>query len=130
MAKIVLGARPKHFKRTITVELPEGGKGSVEMQYIYRTRTEFGVFIDELFKDANVIPPSQSEDDVKFSMAEALAKTSETNADYILKVADGWNLDAEFSRESVKQFCDELPGAALAVINEYRLAITEGRVGN
>ncbi|MBR7747460.1 phage tail assembly chaperone [Undibacterium baiyunense] len=130
MAKIILGKRPKNFKKTITVTMLEGGEGSVEMSYKYRTRTEFGTFIDELFNDAGVKPASQDDADVKFSLAEALKKTLDVNADYIMKVADGWNLDIEFSRDSVAQLCDELPGVALQIIDSYRLAITEGRLGN
>lgn len=130
MAKIKLGNRPKNFKRTIKVTLPEGGEGTVEMSYIYRTRSEFGKFVDELMESAGVEQKSQADEDVKFSLAEALSKTRDTNADYILKIADGWNLDDEFSRESVAQLCDELPGAALEIINQYRMAITEGRLGN
>lgn len=130
MAKIVLGKRPKNFKRVVSFDLPEGGKGSIEVSLVYRTRKEFGAFVDELFEAAGVKPESQSDEDVKFSLAKALEKTVDTNSDYIMKIVDGWNLDADFSRASVQQMCDEYPGAAMAVIDSYRLAITEGRQGN
>lgn len=130
MAKIVLGKRPKSFKRVVSFDLPEGGKGSIEASYVYRTRSEFGVFIDELLGAAGEVPASTSEEDVKFSLAKALEKTIDANADYIMKIVDDWNLDTEFSRDSVQQLCDEYPGAALALIDTYRLAITEGRAGN
>jgi len=130
MAKIKLGNRPKNFKKTVKVPMLEGGEGSVEVSFIYRTRTEFGAFIDDLMDDAGVKPASQSDDDQKFSLEQALAKTKEANADYIMKVVDGWNLDVDFSRDAVAQLCDELPGAAMAIMNDYRTAITEGRLGN
>jgi hypothetical protein len=130
MAKIKLGNRPKNFKKTVKVPMLEGGEGSVEVSFIYRTRTEFGAFIDDLMDDAGVKPASQSDDDQKFSLEQALAKTIEANADYIMKVVDGWNLDVDFSRDAVAQLCDELPGAAMAIMNDYRTAITEGRLGN
>ena len=130
MARIKLGTRPKNFKKLIKVALPEGGEGTVEISYIYRTRTEFGQFVDDLMKSAGVEPTGQTDEEVQFSLAEALAKTRDTNADYILKIADGWNLEDEFGRQSLAQLCDELPGAALEIINQYRLAITEGRLGN
>lgn len=130
MAKIKLGNRPKTFKHTVKVALPEGGEGSVEMVYKYRTRTEFGVFLDELFATAKVDNPSVNDDDVIVSLAEALAKTKDTNADYILQIAEGWNLDEEFTKEKVQQLCDELPGVAMAIIADYRAAISEGRLGN
>lgn len=130
MAKIVLGKRPRNFKRVISFDLPEGGKGSIEVSFLYRTRREFGTFVDELFEAAGIKPGSQSDEDVKFSLKQALEKTVDTNSDYIMKIVDGWNLDAEFSRDSVQQMCDEYPGAAMAVIDAYRFAITEGRSGN
>ena len=130
MAKIILGSRPKNFTRIITVDLPEGGKGSVEMLFKYRTRTEFGEFIDQLLDKAGVAVKDTSEEALKFSLKEALEKTIEQNADYILQVADGWNLDKDFNRQNVLQLCDELPGAAQAIMDAYREAITTGRLGN
>lgn len=130
MAKITLGKRPKHFKRTLTVPMLEGGEGQIEISFIYRTRTEFGAFVDGLFAAAGEKPASAADEDVAFSLAKSLEKTRDTNADYILQIADGWNLDVEFSHAAVVQLCDELPGAALEIINAYRLAVTEGRLGN
>jgi hypothetical protein len=130
MAKISLGNRPKSFKRIIKVPMLEGGEGTVEVSFIYRTRTEFGAFVDALLKSAQVVPASASDEDVSFSLAQALERTRDTNADYILQIVDGWNLDEPFTRTAVVQLCDELPGAAQALINEYRAAITEGRLGN
>jgi hypothetical protein len=83
-----------------------------------------------LMDDAKVVPTSEAAEDQAFSLEDALNKTKETNADYIMKVADGWNLDIEFSRNAVAQLCDELPAAALAIMSTYRNAITEGRAGN
>lgn len=131
MAKIKLGARPKTFTHTITVAMPEGGTANVQMVYKYRTRSEFGAFVDNLLLAAGAPPPaSQAADDVSFSLRQALEKTRDTNADYILQIAEGWNLDEEFNRASVVQLCDELPGAASAIIEAYRAALTEGRLGN
>lgn len=130
MAKIKLGSRPKNFTRTISIDMLEGGKGTIEVKYKYRTRTEFGQFIDELMGAADVKPASTADEDVKFSLAEALEKTRDTNADYILKIADGWNLDEDFNLANVQQLCDELPGAAMAMIDTYRAAVSEGRLGN
>jgi hypothetical protein len=130
MAKIVLGSRPKNFKSLVTIPMLEGGEGTIEVSYIYRTRTDFGKLIDGLMDDAKVVPTSEAAEDQAFSLEDALNKTKETNADYIMKVADGWNLDIEFSRNAVAQLCDELPAAALAIMSTYRNAITEGRSGN
>lgn len=128
MAKIKLGNRPKNFKAKVTFPLLEGGEATVEMSYIYRTRVEFGKFLDEMLSDAGV--EVQADEASKATIAESLAKTRDTNADYILKIADGWDLDIEFTRDAVAQMCDEYPAAAMAVMNQYRSAMTEGRLGN
>lgn len=131
MAKIKLGARPKTFTHTISVPMPEGGMAQVQVVFKYRTRSEFGAFVDNLLLTAGAAAPaSQVGEDVAFSLRAALEKTRDTNADYILQIAEGWNLDEDFNRASVVQMCDELPGAAQAIIEAYRAALTEGRLGN
>jgi hypothetical protein len=81
MAKIVLGSRPKNFKSLVTIPMLEGGEGTIEVSYIYRTRTEFGKLIDGLMDDAKVVPTSEAAEDQAFSLEDALNKTKETNAD-------------------------------------------------
>lgn len=130
-ATIKLGSRPKHFPATVTIAMHEGGEGKFTVQFVYRTRTEFGAFVDELVSAAGVKPPaSQSEADVQYSLRQAMESTRDTNADYIMKIVAGWDLDEPFNRQAVQQLCDELPGAAFALIDKYRAAITEGRLGN
>lgn len=128
MAKIVLGARPKNFKRTISFPMLDGTTGSMEVTYKYRTRKEFGVFIDSILEAAGE-KTGQSEDE-KFSMAKLMEMTAGKNAEYVLQVVESWNLDADLSRESVEQLADELPAAVNTIMETYRLAITEGRLGN
>jgi hypothetical protein len=98
MAKITLGKRPKHFKRTLTVPMLEGGEGQIEISFIYRTRTEFGAFVDGLFAAAGEKPASAADEDVAFSLAKSLEKTRDTNADYILNIAtDTYTVEAQLS---------------------------------
>lgn len=130
MAKIKLGSRPKNFPKTVTVPMLEGGEGYVPMSFIYRTRSEFGAFVDELTASAGVTPASGDEKDIKFSLKTLMDKSSETSAANIMQIADGWGLDEEFTLANVKQLCDELPGVAHAILETYRIAITEGRLGN
>lgn len=129
-ARIKLGARPKTFKYKVAVAMPEGGEGVIEVNYRYRTRKEFGAFLDGILAEAKGKAKLVSDDDVVLSLAEALATTSEANADMILQIAEGWDLEHEFNHANVAQLCDELPGVAMAIINTYRQAVTEGRLGN
>lgn len=126
-----LGSRPKHFTATVQFQLHEGGMGQIQMQYVYRTRREFGEFVDRLVTAAGTPPPAnQSDEAVRFSLAQALQATGQANAEYILQIASGWDLDEPFSLPNVLQLCDELPGAAAAIMERYRSALTEGRLGN
>lgn len=127
MAKIKLGDRPKSFKRVVTFDMVEGGRGSIECVYKYRTRSEFGSFIDSIVEAAGVKAKPEGE---KFSMAELMDQTAGANADYLLSVLDGWNLDEDLNKTNAQQLADELPGAAAAIMETYRVALVEGRLGN
>lgn len=126
-AKVKLGARPKTFKRPISFPMLDGTTGTIEMEYRYRTRREYGEFIDKVVADAGAAAKPMDE---KFSMANLMSKTGNNTADHILLIADGWNLDEPFDREHLQQLCDELPGAATAIVDQYRAAVAEGRLGN
>ena len=125
--KIKLGARPKSFVRVVTFPMLEGGTGSIECTFRYRTRSEFGVFIDKLMEAAGANAQSEGE---KFSMAELMEKTAGQNAEYILDALESWNLDEDLTKPNVQQLTDELPAAAAAIMETYRTACIEGRLGN
>jgi len=127
MAKITLGKTPKSFKRVITVDMLDGTKGSIECEFKYRTRTEFGAFLDGIFADAGVKP---TDTDEKVAIAEIMEKTRDTNADYLIQVLDGWNLDDELNKTNLQQLCDEFPGVSNSIMETYRTAVTEGRTKN
>lgn len=125
--KIILGKTPKSFKRTVTVDMLDGTKGSIECEFKYMTRTDFGKFLDTIFADAGVKP---AEEDAKVVIAEVMTRTRDTNADYLIKVLDGWNLDEELNKENLQQLCDEFPGVANSIMEIFRISVTEGRLKN
>ncbi len=128
MAKVKLGDRPKTFKRTVKFPMLDGSEGQIEMIYTYRTRTEYGKMIDEIIKASSDAVPATGD---AFSMASAMAANSQSAADHIMLAAEGWNLeDQEFSLEKILQLADEIPAAAAAIIEGYRVGCTEGRLGN
>lgn len=127
-AKIKLGNRPKNFKRTVEFPLIEGGSGKIEMLFKYRTRSEFGALIDELVGGAEEI--AVDEETGRLLQKTIIDRSVESNSEYILKIAEGWNLDEEFSAQSIKQLAEEIPGAITAITSAYRDAIVDGRLGN
>ncbi|TXH45837.1 MAG: hypothetical protein E6Q92_03065 [Burkholderiaceae bacterium] len=126
MASIKLGNRPKNFKRIVKFGLIEGGEGSIECTFKYRTRSEFGRLIDGMAHDARQNGAAGAD----LSVAQIMDATKDKNAAYLLDVLDGWNLDEVLTRDTAAQLCDELPGAATEIMEAYRLAIVEGRLGN
>ena len=132
MTVITLGTRPKSFPRIVKFPMLDGRMGSLEVSYKYRTRTEFGQFVDSLVATAKAAQAAQSdpitEDD--FSMERVMAKTARANADYLLDVLDGWGLDLPLTLDNVRILADQYPGATLAIMEAYRAAVTEGRLGN
>lgn len=129
---IKLGSRPKNFKKTIKVPLLDGTTGSIEITYKYRTRKEFGAFIDGMTAAARAAGAivEDATDEKPFSLEELMEKTAGANADYVLDVVESWNLDVPFTKAAVEQLSDELPAAVNTIMEAYRIAVTEGRVGN
>ncbi len=125
MATIKLGSAPKNFKKTVTVTLPDGSQGSIECLFKYRTVKEYGQFIDALGQGA--VPAGG---DAAHSLEAYLGRTIEKSGEYLMQVLDGWNLDQELTPATAQQLCDEVPGASLAIIEAYRAASVEGRLGN
>ncbi|MFM9926897.1 phage tail assembly chaperone [Variovorax sp. H27-G14] len=127
--KITLGNRPKSFTKKVEFPMLDGTTGAINITYKHRTRSEFGAFIDEIL-DAAGEKKKADGDDEKFSMAALMKKTGGANSDYILKVVDAWDLEADLTPANVQQLADELPAATNAIMETYRIAITEGRLGN
>lgn len=121
-----LGARPKSFKRPVTFDLIEGGTATIVCSFRYRTRTEFSALIDQMFGEGS----AQALDGEKFTFARMLDRETERSGEYLLQVLDGWDLADELNPANAQRCADELPGAVLAILEKYRLAITEGRLGN
>lgn len=127
MASIKLGQKPKTFKPiAVRFVLPDGTDGEILVTFKYRTRTEMGALVDEMFKDAGKARP----DGEQFSMLDVMEKTRDKNADYLAQCIDAWNLDEKLSRDSLSQLADEIPAAASAIMEAYRAAALEGRLGN
>lgn len=156
MATVKLGDRPKSFKKIVKFEMLDGTEGTIEMNYKYRTRKQFGEFIDEIVATAKAAAEAdkaaakaaadaatalgasgQTADSDRakpitkdLTMAELMERTTGSNAEYILNVAYGWNLPEVFDLKNAQQLADELPAASVAIMEAYRLACTEGRLGN
>lgn len=130
MASVKLGQVPKSFKKTVTFPLLDGTEGAITCTFKYRTRKQFGAFLDEMVAAAEATKASKPSAGGEPSMADLMDKLADGNAEYILRVLDGWDLADELNAANVQQLSDEMPGAAAAIMEAYRAAIVEGRVKN
>lgn len=128
MAKIKLGARPKNFTAPVKFKLLDGSDAVIDVTFKYRTRTEFGAFLDEIYAENNVKP--DADEDKSTMLERAYQAGVENHAKQIMRAAEGWSLDEPFNAENVQALCDEIPAAAQAIMAVYQSAINEGRLGN
>lgn len=126
MAKIILGKTPESFKGKAHFPMLDGSEGVIACEFKYRTKTEFGAFVDAISKDAGFAPEAGK----PFLLAELLGKTVDKNADYLMDVLKGWDVDAELCRDACAQLANEVPAAAVAIVEAYRAAVVDGRLGN
>ncbi|MQA39036.1 phage tail assembly chaperone [Rugamonas aquatica] len=152
-AKVTLGNAPKSFKKSVSIVLLSGSLASIDINYIYRTRSQFATLIDEKIKadvaaeDAVVAAAKAAAADAEQSkgaaapsepvsrppaktVAEWFKEADEGGAKFVLKIADGWDLDDPFNEKSLLQLEDENPGALAAIAAMYRQSVAEVRVKN
>jgi hypothetical protein len=138
MAAIKLGQRPASFTRIVKFPMVDGTGGALDITFKYRTRTEFGSFIDGLVSKAQAAQSADDQTAVQntanpadaLNMERIMSKSSAANADYLMQVVDSWGLDEPFNLDNARVFADQYPGACLAIMETYRAAVAEGRLGN
>ena len=129
MAKIKLGATPKTFKTfDVKIVMPDGDDGVIPVTYKYRTKSEFGKWLDAALETGKSDAKDQSSDE--FSWEKFYARNTELAVDQLLSAIDSWGLDMPLARDTLKQLGDELPAAITAMLAAYGAACREGRLGN
>jgi len=129
MANVTLGKRPESFKKAVSFPLLDGTTGTINVTFKYRTRVEFGQMVDSMVEQAKA-EGAQMADGTPVTMTDLMTKTAGQNAEYILNVVSAWDLDVPLNQASAQQLADELPAAAIQIMEDYRAAVTEGRLGN
>jgi len=138
MAKFKFGAAPEHFDHEVKAPIADSVEYSINVKYKYRTRTQFAKLMDELVSEAEKKgtkkPKKKSEEKVESDQTflEIIQNQNDSavGIDYILIIADGWDLEEEFNRANLVRLMDEFPAAITAIAVTYRDCIMEGRVKN
>lgn len=123
---IVLGKRPEGVPDTLKIKMPDGTEGLLPVTFKYRTRTEFGEFLDGIF--GAELPAFDGTS--KMASSQQQRGVVQLNGQYIYGCLKDWGLDAPFSLQACIQLADELPGAVQALMDTYRRLTLEGRLGN
>ena len=138
--KIKLGDRPKSFDKTVEFKMLDGSDGCIPVTYAYRTRTELAAMTDEVQSVAKAAEAAEIEAiKAKIEKKEPIEPMKQVDiteremslqVDYIMKAVTGWDLDVKFERAAVEQLVDKVPAAIPALVDGYRSAINQGRLGN
>lgn len=123
---IVLGKKPDGIPDTLKIKLPDGTDGLLPVTFKYRTRTEFGEFLDGVFGTE----PPEFDGTAKTAAQQQQRATVQLNGQYIHGCLKDWGLDAPFTLQACIQLADELPAAVQEIMDTYRRLTVEGRRGN
>lgn len=128
MATIKLGNKPKTFKAfPVKFTMPDGEAAAIQTTFKYRTRKEYGEFLNDMFNSANAEKP-QDGDAVDF--VALFATGGEKTVKKLLETIDSWVFEYELNLETLMQMQDEIPASIAAFGDAYRAACVDGRLGN
>lgn len=139
--KFKFGTAPKNFSRAVPIQTIDG-EAEIEFSFIYRTRADFAALVDENMRLAT--EKALTEESAKSkakrakvdgepgitTVAQSYAEVDKYSAEFILKIADGWDLDDPFNIESLLRLENENPGSMSAIGTTYRQAVAEARTKN
>lgn len=128
MAKFKFGEHPKTFKHVVKFKTLDGVQQELKVEFNFRTRSQFGEFFDEM-RDAATSARGGA-DVADMSMAEVMEATRGSNGQFILGALASWDLEDDLNVDNAQRLADEYPAAAEAVMEAYRKACLEGRLGN
>lgn len=133
MAKFTLGKNPQNFKREVLIDNFDGTQDTIEMTFKYRTRSQYAQLVDEMIEGAGAFKAkAKKTDDAEkvLTLKSMLAEQDDLTVNFLMQVADGWDLTDEFNAANIKRMKDEVPAAIEAITEAYRVSILEGRLKN
>lgn len=125
--KVTLGNKPKTFEKAVGIVLLDGSIADIEVKFIYRTRSEFAALFDPKSDEPAAAPAAGAP---QKTVADYFMEQDKSNAEFVMKIAEGWDLDDKFGEPALLQLEDEYPGALAAIALTYRQSVGEARVKN
>jgi hypothetical protein len=128
--KVKLSLDPKDrisFEREISIPTPDGKPVKITFEFKYRTREQTAELLDSYVTKAKASAEAAKGKD----NAEQVDQAIRNDVQAIKEVATNWNVDGHaFDDETLAQFVSMYPGAPMAILRDYHVGMTEGRLGN
>lgn len=104
---------------------PSGGEASIKAVFKYRTRKEFAALLNDVFGSTEKIEGDQ------IDFVALTDKDIGKAADRLIESLVSWDVEGfPLNKANLVQLADECPAAIAAMWTGYRMACTEGRLGN
>ncbi len=123
-----LGQKPEGIAEVVKYTGVDGAQYMIPVTFKYRTLTEFGQLLDEVF--ALPLPADVQGQDGKLSSQAIHQGRVQLNGQYLYLILKDWALDVPLTLQTCLQLADEDPAGTSALMTAYRKLITEGRTGN
>jgi len=152
MAKIKIDLDPKGpltYDREVPIPTPSGKPLKVTFTFKHRTREQMAELRERYIakaRDAYILATAEVEQEKakreaeekagrtylppEAKLVEGIPEAIANDVAAVLDVADGWNLDAEFTAENIGKFLMLYAAAPKAIGDDYFVSMTEGRLGN
>lgn len=135
------------FEREVTLPTPNGKGQKVTFTFKYRNRQEVADLFDGYNRRAlaEAAATAAAEERaaltvqtigqeaplvVDLSIQGAVRDAIDDDVATVMDMVTGWNLEAEWSRDNVRKLLLRYAGAAVAIVSDYRVSLTQGRLGN
>ena len=118
--------RPENFAPfAVKFNDPSGKEASIKTVFKYRTRKEFAALLNDVFGSAEKVEG----DEIDF--VALTEKDIGRAADRLIDSLVSWDVEGvALTKANLAQLADECPAAISAMWTSYRVACTEGRLGN
>lgn len=128
--KINLSQAPEAFSHPVKLELPNGDEAEIVIEYIYREKLEYGKWIDEQLTKQKDKKTAEKDKKKEFdsSIHDLMAEQMQLDAEGLLEVAKGWDLQEPFTQENIVKFENKYPGVIQAIATAYPAALYATRL--
>lgn len=133
-AKIKLNLDPGErltFERDVTIPTPSGKALVVKFTFLHRTTDELAKLYQSWMDKATAADEAAAASETKPTLLDMVQTTQRRDVEDILDIATDWNIDGyPFVEKNIAAFVARYKAAGEVLREDYRVGMTEGRLGN